>query len=101
MISDTTYNHCPLARFVEQVTSGCSVRANLTVNHLRSGLRQERMSEFTDWSNCELDSIELHAAKFAGEMPLNAVFEVPFDREPGDVAHLVSNLCAPSPFAWT
>lgn len=101
MITTAAKDTCPLSRFVEDVLIGGVDDGRLTVNDLKAGIRHERMSEWSDWSNCELDSIELHAAQYLGESPLNAVFEQPFDRYPNDKARSVSRMSAPSPYAWT
>ena len=101
MITAEARDTCLLSRFVEQFANGDIANGLRTVDDLKSGIRQERMTELSDWSNCELDSIELHAAQFSGESPLNSVFEKPFDRYPADKSCSVSKLCAPSPFAWT
>jgi hypothetical protein len=69
-----------------------------TVNDLRLGIREVRMSEIREWSNDDLDEIEVHAARFDGDEPLSCVFNLPSggDSEPLSVA----SICAPSPFAW-
>jgi hypothetical protein len=101
MIKAADKDTCPLLRFVEQITNGDAANRSLTVNDLAVGIRHERLSELSDWSNCELDAIELHAAQFTGESSLHSVLELPFDRYPANKDRLVSNICAPSPFAWT
>ncbi len=101
MISAAEKGTCPLLRLVEQLANEDVAKSRLTVNDLKVGIRHERMSELSDWSNCELDAIELHAVQFSGESSLNSVLELPFDRYPADKERLVSSICAPSPFAWT
>jgi len=70
----------------------------LTVNDLRLGIRSARMSETSEWSERELDLVEVHAARFDGSAPLECALDL---SSLGDVDALsVSTICAPSPFAW-
>lgn len=101
MLNAAQKDACPLLRFVDQIASEHTADRRLTVNDLKVGIRNERLSELSDWSNCELDSIELHAARFAGESSLSSVLDLPFERYPANKERLVSSICAPSPFAWT
>lgn len=86
-------------KFVQQVIQGHNGQNRiLTVNDLRLGIRSARMSEMSEWSERELDLVEVHAAGFESEAPLEHVLDL---SSPGDVDALsVTTICAPSPFAW-
>lgn len=101
MITAAHSDACPLSRFVEHVTRESDSNNSLTVNHVKLGIRAERMSEITNWANSDLDAIELHVAQFDGNAPLTVVFDQPFDRYPVDNGRSLAGVCAPSPFAWT
>ena len=72
----------------------------LVVNDLKLTIRDQRMSEVSDWSNFDLDVAEAHAARFDGDAPLESVFHVPVDNDRESVASAVASICAPSPVAW-
>lgn len=91
-----------LPKFVQQLSQDCGRHDNpLTVNDLRLGIRSERLSEIRDWSNYQLDAIEVHAAQFDDNAPVEHVFSLTSeaDQAANDVS--VSSICSPSPFAWT
>ena len=91
-----------LPKFVQQVVQSNSRHGRpLTVNDLRLGIRSMRMCEVCDWSNRHLDAIEVHAAQFDGNAPLEEVLNVPSEGDQSAYAASVSSICAPSPFAWT
>ena len=91
-----------LNKFVHQIRQCCGGREGcLTINDLILGIRSERMSELSAWSNSELDFIELHASLFSHHDPLDHVFNLPPGSVPTGHVRSVSSLCAPSPFAWT
>lgn len=90
-----------IEKFVQQVTrfNDDQVRP-LTINDLRLGIRSERISEISGWSNQDLDVIEVHAAGFDGNEPLESVLSLPAETAlPGAVT--ASSICCYSPFAWT
>jgi hypothetical protein len=86
-------------KFVQQVVQAHNGRNRiLTVNDLRLGIRSARMSETSEWSERELDLVEVHAARFDGGAPLDHVLDLSL---PGGLDALsVTTICAPSPFAW-
>jgi hypothetical protein len=91
-----------LPKFVQQV-SQCDSRHGrpLTVNDLRLSIRSARMSEIRNWSNRHLDVIEVHAAQFDGNAPLEKVLHLPTGGDQAAYSASVSSICSPSPFAWT
>jgi hypothetical protein len=91
-----------LSKFLQQVTpvDGRFDRP-LTVNDLRLSLRGQRMSEVRDWSNGHLDVIEVHAARFDADAPLECVLNFPSEGDQVALAATASEICSPSPFAWT
>ncbi len=91
-----------LPKFVKYVSEAFdgSVR-QLTINDLRLCIRTARMSEISEWSNNELDGIEVHASKFDGSAPLETVLSETPESDPATYGDSVSTICSPSPFAWT
>ena len=91
-----------LRKFVKQV-SECygSHDRPLTINDLRLGIRNLRMSEITDWHNHELDVIEVHASQFDGSEPMESALTLPSEGETVVNPVTLSSICAPSPYAWT
>lgn len=94
---DTTTFSTALTRFVQHV----SQEGGMTIKDIRLEIRNERLTELSDWSNQDLDAIEVHAAKLADDAPLDEVLTLPFDYDPVSCAAAVSSICSPSPFAWT
>lgn len=91
-----------LPKFVSQVSQRDSRHDRpLTVNDLRLSIRSARMSEIRDWSNRQLDVIEVHADQFDGNAPLEHIFNLPSECDEAAYAASVSSICSPSPFAWT
>jgi len=91
-----------LPKFVQQLSQDCSRHdGSLTVNDLRLGIRSERLSEIRDWSNYQLDAIEVHVAQFDDDAPLEHVFNLTSEADQAANAVSVSSICSPSPFAWT
>jgi hypothetical protein len=91
-----------LLKFVEQVLPNDGQHERpLTVNDLRLGVRNERMSEIRDWSNHHLDEVEIFAARFDSDAPLESVLSHSTDDDAPAFADCASSICAPSPFAWT
>jgi len=91
-----------LSRFLEQVSPGDGRHDRpLTVNDLRLSIRDVRMSEIRDWSNSHLDVIEVHAARFDGDAPLECVLDLPSEADQAAYAATAPAICSPSPFAWT
>ncbi len=91
-----------LLKFVEQVLpNDGQFERPLTVNDLRLSVRNERMSEVRDWSNRHLDEVEIFAARFDGDAPLECVLNLPTEREQAADAATAFEICSPSPFAWT
>jgi hypothetical protein len=91
-----------LLKFVEQVLpNDGQYERPLTVNDLRLGVRNERMSEIRDWSNRHLDEVEIFAARFDGDAPLERILELPAESDLAACAATASSICSPSPFAWT
>ena len=72
-----------------------------TVNDLILGIRNERLSEVSPWSNHELDQVELRAAGFSHLDPLDAVLDPSRKASQSHSIGSVATICAPSPFAWT
>lgn len=90
-----------LPRLVEQVSmSGQTQASTMTINDLLLGIREIRLTEISDWSRQDLDSIELHAARFDGEAPLTDVLGQPTREDAAELAVAGSSICSPSPFAW-
>jgi hypothetical protein len=90
-----------LPKFVRHVSQSFDGHERpLTINDLRLCIRTARMSEISDWSNHDLDGIELHASKFDGYAPLETVFSKTPESDSAVFAN-VSSICSPSPFAWT
>ena len=91
-----------LLKFVEQVLpNDGQFERPLTVNDLRLGVRNERMSEIRDWSNHNLDEVEIFAARFDSDVPLERILELPAEGDQTACAATASSICSPSPFAWT
>ena len=91
-----------LSKFLEQVSPGDGrYDRPLTVNDLRLSVRNQRMSELRDWSNGNLDVIEIHAARFDSEAPLECVLNLPAEGDQAADTATTFELCSPSPFAWT
>ena len=91
-----------LPKFVRYVSQSCDDYSRpLTINDLRVCIRTARMTEISEWSNHDLDGIEVHASKFDGYAPLESIFSETPDRNSEISATLVSSICSPSPFAWT
>jgi hypothetical protein len=91
-----------LPKFVEQLERCHDGQVRpLTVNDLRLGIRSERMSEISDWPNHVLDVMEVHAAQFGSNAPLECVLNLSSDCDQAAAAAPVSSICSPSPFAWT
>jgi len=90
-----------LSKFVQQVLPGDGRHDRpLTINDLRLGIRGVRMSEISDWSNRQLDVIEVLAARFDGNAPLESVLNLPFESDQAAYTASASSICSPSPFAW-
>lgn len=99
---DRTSLTTALSKFIQQVTQVCGGQDRpLTVNDLRLGIRNARMSEISDWSDHLLDFIEVHAAQFGDNVPLECVLELPAEGDHSAYAVSVSSICSPSAFAWT
>jgi hypothetical protein len=91
-----------LLKFVEQVLPGDGqYERPLTVNDLRLSVRNVRMSEIRDWSNRHLDEVEIFAARFDSDAPLESVLNLSTDDDASAFADSASSICSPSPFAWT
>ena len=91
-----------LPKFVRHVSQSFTDRERpLTINDLRLCIRSARMSEISDWSNHDLDGIELHASQFDGYAPLESIFSATPEGDPAAYTDSVSMICSPSPFAWT
>ena len=88
-----------LRKFVQEVSAHHSGDRPLTINDLRLAIRDERMAEIREWSIQDLDGIELQAARFDGDAPLESVLSVAEDA--ATEAACVSSIPSPSPFAWT
>jgi hypothetical protein len=73
----------------------------LTMMDFRLGIRSVRLTEFRDWSNHDLDLMEVHAARFEDNALLEHALQLPADSETAPCAASVSSMCSPSPFAWT
>lgn len=91
-----------LQKFVQHVSSqsGNGQIRPLTIHDLRLGIRSERISEISAWSNQDLDVIEVHAAGFDGNEPLESVLSLPAEAALSGAVS-VSSICGYSPFAWT
>jgi len=91
-----------LSKFLAQVSPGDGrYDRPLTVNDLRLSVRSERMSELRDWSNRHLDEVEIFAARFDGDAPLECVLNLPAEGDQAAYAATTREVCSPSPFAWT
>ena len=88
-----------LPKFVHDVVQNEFDRP-LTVNDLRLGIRSVRLTEISDWSNHELDIMEVHAAQFDGTAPLECALDLSAVVDQSPYATSVSSICSPSPFAW-
>ena len=90
-----------LTKFVQHVSQCHSEHGRpLTVNDLRLGIRSVRMSEISDYSDHDLDVIEVHAAQIDSNAPLESVFNTPLAVDPAACVAVVSSISSPSPFAW-
>lgn len=99
MLNTTTM---AVRKFVQQISHSCSgTGRKLTVNDLRMSIRNECMSELSDWSNHDLDLVEALAALFINTTPLACVLNVPSEYDQTGYVPCVSSLHSPSPFAWT
>jgi len=63
-------------KFVQQIQAHNGRNRILTVNDLRLGIRSARMSETSEWSERELDLVEVHAARFDSSAPLDRVLDL-------------------------
>ena len=90
-----------IPKFVEEVVQWHRPHnRTLTVIDLRNAIRRSRMSEFSDWSGNDLDALEVHAAGFDGNAPLESVLEISTNIDLKDASISVGLISAPSPFAW-
>ena len=88
-------------KLVEQVTATYGrTERELTVNDLRLGIRNIRMSEISDWSNAELDAVEVCVSRFDGDVAVEQAMQPSFVGPPV-TADAVTSICSPSPYAWT
>ena len=89
-------------KFIDQEL-GCQTGPDrpLTMNDFRLGIRSLRLTEFRSWSNHDLDLMEVHAARFEDDAPLDCAFQLPAEGEVPACPTMVSSVCSPSPFAWT
>ena len=86
-------------KFIEQVMQRHNGQERaLKVNDVRLAIRGVRMSEISDWSEHDLDIVEVHAARFDGNAPMDRVLNLSAHGDQEAIA--VSSICAPSPFAW-
>ena len=91
-----------LPKFVEQVLKSDGEQDRpLRVHDLRLGIRSIRMTEISEWSDHDLDILEVHAAPFDGNALLESVLSLPVEGDPATYAASVSSICSPSPYAWT
>lgn len=91
-----------LPMFVQHVQGRSGENRILTVSDLHNAIRHIRMSEISEWSDHDLDVVEVHASRFDGTLPVESVLHSSIeikDREHAAVS--VSSICSPSPFAWT
>jgi hypothetical protein len=90
-----------LRTFIKHVSEGADQSDRpMRVIDLRLAIRNARLSEITEWSSHHLDGIEVHAARFADDAPLEIILESQ-SLEAQDSTLAVSSICSPSPFAWT
>jgi hypothetical protein len=91
-----------LPKFVQQVEQ-CHSRQHrpLTVNDLRLGIRSERLSEISAWSDHVLDAMQVHAAQLEADAPLECVLDISSAGDQAANAAAVSSIRSPSPLAWT
>ena len=89
--------------FVQEITAECQDQDGpLTIGDLILRVRGERLTEFSRWSNHDLDRIELHAASFDWGDPLDNALNAPnSSSDAAKVVPSVALLSSPSPFAWT
>ena len=85
-------------QFVEFVKeSRTELGRELNVLDLRLECRDQRLTEFSDWSARDLDLIEQQVACYDNEAPLAQVVSA----NPPTASQDGSWLHSPSPFAWT
>ena len=90
-----------LARLVQHMIDSEPRRGDaFTVKHVRLKIRSERMLETSNWTDEDLDLVEVHAAQFDSSCLLHDIVAVSKQAKAQSRA-AVGAINAPSPFAWT
>ena len=90
-----------LTKLIQQVLVNDRQKSDLvTVRDLRLQIRRERLTETSEWSDEDLNLVEVHAAQFNGDHSIDKILAISkYDAAP--LMESVGAICAPSPFAWT